>query len=363
MPTSAAQREHGRSARAACEFVIVRNGLRYRVISGLSSRVGPAVLGRLTGTNLILPYYHLVSDVENVYVKNLYAYKTTREFTQDLDFLLRHYSPIDLQDLLTQHKSGRPIKANAFLLTFDDGFREVFDVIAPILRQKGVNATFFINSAFVDNQDLCYLNKASLLVEKWRAGRSAGLERRVSDFLRAYGIQGPSVSSGILSVTYSRRHLLDELAALLEVDVQHHLRRDQPYLTTVQIRKLLEMGFTIGGHSIDHPLYALLPIEEQLRETTASVSSLRQAFGLDYGAFAFPHHDNGVSSEFFARLRETGLVDISFGTAGLVYDSAPNHLQRFSLEKPLDSGERILAFQHVRKLARIVTGRATIARN
>ena len=37
-------------------------------------------------------------------------------------------------------------------LTFDDGFRELHDVVAPILLRKGIPATFFVNSAFIDNK-------------------------------------------------------------------------------------------------------------------------------------------------------------------------------------------------------------------
>jgi peptidoglycan/xylan/chitin deacetylase (PgdA/CDA1 family) len=342
--------------------MVVRESLRHQVASRISASVRPAVLGALTKTNLIIPYYHLVSDAENLYVKHLYAYKTTAQFEEDIDFLLRHYTPISLQELLARRTSDRPIDSKSFLLTFDDGFREIFDVIMPILWRKGVSATFFVNSGFVDNRDMCYLNKASLIVETLRSTQPA-VRRRVAEYLNAHGFAGSSSEEAILSIPYARRCLLDGVATLLEVDIPDRLRRDQPYLTSDQIRILIEKGFAIGGHSVDHPLYMQLSLDEQLAETVPSVTELRQTFGLNYGAFAFPHHDNRVSREFFSRLVESGLVDISFGTSGLLYDDAPNHLQRFSLENPLAPAERILAFQQLRKLSKMLTGRGTIARN
>jgi peptidoglycan/xylan/chitin deacetylase (PgdA/CDA1 family) len=337
--------------------------MRYRVVSRLSSAVKPAWLGSLTRTDLIIPYYHVVSDVENVYVKHLYPYKSVAQFRDDLDFLLRHYHPTTLADVLADAKGGHRVPPNSFLLTFDDGFREVFDVIAPILLEKGVSATFFVNSDFVDNRNLCYLNKASLLAEALGENGRSPVERQVSAMLRAGGIQRPTARDGVLAVPYRDRALLDDIAGVLCIDVAERLRRDQPYLTSDQITTLLGMGFTIGGHSIDHPTYSMLSLEEQLRETIVSVEFVRRRFGLDYGVFAFPHHDNRVSKTFFSRLFETGIVDLSFGTAGLLYDSAPNHLQRVSLEAPLDAAARILGFQHARKLAKIVAGVSTIARN
>ena len=51
-------------------------------------------------------------------------------------------------------------------LSFDDGLREIANEIAPLCRQVGVPATFFVNSASLDNRFLCFRNKASLLIEK-----------------------------------------------------------------------------------------------------------------------------------------------------------------------------------------------------
>jgi hypothetical protein len=36
----------------------------------------------------------------------------------------------------------------------------------PILRRKGVPATVFVNSDFVDNQDLFFRFKAALIIDK-----------------------------------------------------------------------------------------------------------------------------------------------------------------------------------------------------
>ena len=66
-----------------------------------------------------------------------------------------------------------------------------------------------------------------------------------------------------------------------------------------------------------------LPLEEQLRQTIESTRTVRTAFNLPYGVFAFPHSDLGVGAEFFRAIEETGLVDLSFGTAGLLDDTAP----------------------------------------
>jgi hypothetical protein len=105
-----------------------------------------------------------------------------------------------------------------------------------------------------------------------------------------------------------------------------------------------------------------LSIEEQLSQTIESMKAVRERFRLRYGAFAFPHTDRNVRREFFSRLAQSGLVDVSFGTAGLLEESVPNHLQRFSLEAPLDPAESIVAFQHARKMGKTLLSSGTVPR-
>jgi hypothetical protein len=70
-------------------------------------------------------------------------------------------------------------------------------------------------------------------------------------------------------------------------------------MTSPEIKELLAKGFAVGSHSIDHPLYALLPLEEQIRQTRESTDWVIKTFQMPYKAFAFPHIDTGVPHAFF----------------------------------------------------------------
>lgn len=318
----------------------------------------------MTQTNLIIPYYHIVSDNEVLHVKHLYEYKNIKQFTDDIDFLLKNYSPISLRDFLANLDNDLPLPKNAFLLTFDDGFREVHDVIAPILLEKGVPATFFINSAFVDNQELCYQHKASILtvcIEKRVTGNLINGLNRILD-IESIKSTAEEIRYRMLSITYRDRNLLDKIARLLDMDFSRYLKENRPYLTSHQIQKLLKDGFTIGAHSIDHPPYPLLHLSEQVRQTLESVRSIKSTFGLDYGVFAFPNTDQHVSKLFFSKINGAGIIDASFGNRGMMSESISNHFQRFSLEKPLIPAQRIIAIQYMRKMMRVMTGNSKIKR-
>jgi peptidoglycan/xylan/chitin deacetylase (PgdA/CDA1 family) len=329
---------------------MLNHQLKQQIVSRVGSKISLSILGKLTRTNLILPYYHMVSDEDVLHVKHLYHYKTTRQFKEDMDILLKNYYPVGLTELLTSMTTGQPLPGNAFLLTFDDGFREMHDIVAPILLEKGVHATFFINSAFIDNRQMCYLNKASILVDQFKNKHILGMEEKAAQILDANGSEFDDVISAILSVGYHNRHLLEEIAKEIEIDFDAYLSVRKPYLTSNQINQLIKDGFTIGAHSIDHPYFANLSLAAQLEQAIGSVKQIRENFRLDYGAFAFPHNDDGVSREFFKKIHESGLIDITFGTGGLANGGGQTHRQRFSLEKPVLPARELLTWQYARRL-------------
>jgi peptidoglycan/xylan/chitin deacetylase (PgdA/CDA1 family) len=337
--------------------------LKCRVISAFASTIPLSLWARLTMANPVIFYYHLVSDADVAHVKHLYRHKGVKTFRAELDLILGHYSPVSLNDLMAHVKRGTKLPGRAFLLSFDDGFREMHDIVAPILREKGVPAVFFLNSGFIDNRQLCYLHKASLLAERLRTPGTAPSLGWVPECTgRKFGGAG-ELAAWLPAVPYGERMILDRVAERLEVDFDAYLRGHEPYLTAAQIRGLLRDGFAIGAHSIDHPPYASVDIEEQLRQTVESVRFVRELFELSYGAFAFPHNDFGVPEEFFRRLRESDTVDISFGTGGMISEGVPRHLQRCSLENPPLPAGRIIALEYARKMLRIVKGSDRVARD
>ncbi|MGO9138315.1 MAG: polysaccharide deacetylase family protein [Syntrophales bacterium] len=250
---------------------------------------------------------------------------------------------------------------NPMLLTFDDGFREMHDTVAPILLRKGVSATFFVNSDFTNNKELCYQHKASILVEHLQTA-SPNLMKRIGELLNARNLKPEDIRNRVLSIKYRERAIIDEIAKLMGIDFDDYLVKNKPYLTSEHISQLIQNGFFIGAHSKDHPLYASLSFEDQLDQTKECIGFVKEKFLLNYGAFAFPHSDRSVSKAFFEKIYKNGLVDISFGTSGIIADSFKNNIQRFSLEKPFLPARDIIAYQYAKKMYRIVTGNDKIMR-
>lgn len=333
-------------------------------MTGALANFSFSILRQIAMPDPLVVYYHMVSDRSVAHVDRLYRFRSVSQFRRDLDVLLKSFRPLSLQDHLLCAKEGRLPHPNNFILTFDDGLRECHEIVFPILSEKGVPATFFLCSAFVDNKDIAYDFKKALLAGRLKTFNLTPVEaNRIRGLLEEAGLNGTDLESTLLQVDYRRRSVLDEIAMVLDYRFTSYLETARPYLTSHHVFDLLKSGHAIGAHSIDHPRYRDIALEEQRRQTYESVRFVKEQFGLNYGVFSFPHSDTCVSREFFRELFASGEVDLCFGNQGLLEDSVRGNIQRVSMEKTSMSAEGILAKNLARRCIKRLTGALVVTRN
>lgn len=225
-----------------------------------------------------------------------------------------------------------------FFLSFDDGFREMSEQVAPICRTYGVPATFFLTTGYLGNQVLGYRHKVSVLISRLRKASPATQQALADALSHAVGRDESqaTVRDLLLAVTWRKQAVLDDCADILEVDFEEYLRRYRPYLTHDQVRRLLSEGFSIGGHSVDHPLYSELTPEEQVRQTELCMQELRKCFSIDYGAFAFPFVCDGVQESFYDTIISRRIADLIFCIGTPPARFAGRTVERFGVESRVD---------------------------
>ncbi len=289
---------------------------------------------RISSVNLVIPYWHMVCDHEVPHVSGLgRRFRNIRQFKADLEFFLRHYSPVTEEDIICHLHGGRELPPRSVLFTFDDGFRECHDVVAPLLQGSGAPAAFFLTSASIDNKQLCYTQKKSLLIGALARKQNTATLNEAGRVLSLAGVPiNSNLASRILSVPYRKREMLDDLARIMQCDFQGYLDSQKPYLRSEQVEVLLRQGFAVGAHSIDHPLYSELTLDEQLIQTRESMRWLSDHFHIKCRSFAFPYHANGVSLDFFRGIFAEGELKICFTTGGLTPHSFRYNLSRFTPE-------------------------------
>lgn len=333
---------------------------------GASASIIPlSPLISITGQRLIIPVYHVIADEYLPHIKNLYDYKNRVAFESDLDFILKHYTPVDVQSIIGHINKSKIINGNAFLLTFDDGLREFHDAVAPILLRKGIPAVCFCNTDFIDNKDLFFRYKASLLIENISKNNKLLQQPEIKSWFQTnLNVDVAHYKSALLGIQYSQKKVLDSLCNAMGLEINAFLKNQQPYLTAEQISNLQGKGFRFGAHSKDHPEYRFIPIEEQLEQTATSLDVMQKKYYATESLFAFPFTDYGVSKLFFDKIAEMENSPIlTFGCAGLKQDSIANNLQRIPLEIAGKSAEEILTTEYLYYIAKSCINKNRIIRH
>lgn len=100
---------------------------------------------------------------------------TPRRFEEQIGGLLqRGYEAWPLRYALDHHRKGLPIPRKAFVVTFDDGYANVFQQAFPVLSRYKVPATVFLATAYLDSEkpfpcdDWSVTGASDVPAEAWR---------------------------------------------------------------------------------------------------------------------------------------------------------------------------------------------------
>ncbi|NVK53675.1 MAG: polysaccharide deacetylase family protein [Flavobacteriaceae bacterium] len=302
----------------------------------------------------INPFYHFVVDGRNELTNYLYTPKTKAQFNKDLQFLKKYFHSLTAKDIAN---SNHNLDSFGFFLSFDDGLSNFYSVVAPMLLKEKVHAVNFLNSDFIDNQDLFYRYKVNLLITHIR--ENVFLEAQKNEIAKIIALNKITKSKLINTLkTLSSKDSdkLDKLAKLFKISFKEFLKKKTPYLTTEQILELKMQGFYFGAHSKNHPYYAEISLEEQIKQTIESVTVVENKFNLAMRLFSFPFSDDGVGDAFFDTMKKEKII--TFGTAGIRNSDNPLRFQRIPMEyNTVYSAETIIKGELIYHILKKIIGK------
>ena len=106
----------------------------------------------------ILMYHYISTPPEDADVYRLDLSTPPDLFAAELDRLQAEgYTTISLYQLLAHLTQGAPLPEKPVVITFDDGYRDNYENAFPRLVERGMTATFFVVTDFIDEQRPMYL--------------------------------------------------------------------------------------------------------------------------------------------------------------------------------------------------------------
>ncbi len=241
-------------------------------------------------SNLRIIYYHIVSNSPpNYYFKDKTI--SIEDFRKQLKYFKKRYSFISLDEAVNKIKNGDSLKGQ-IALTTDDGFVENYTIIAPILLEEKIPATFFLINNCIDNQDLMWRNKLVYIFNKLGHKKSGEL---ILTFAKKHNLPIPTNTENIIG--WSERTFVmnekEKLSSMLweESNMEpllQFLDEQKPYMTTKQIKELISGGFSIGAHTNTHPICSKLNYDTLEKEIIGSINGISKKIGVSPTHFSYP---------------------------------------------------------------------------
>jgi peptidoglycan/xylan/chitin deacetylase (PgdA/CDA1 family) len=267
----------------------------------------PYILERCTTklTVLVVLTYHRIAEPgirSNHYYDPIIS-ATPESFEQQMLLFGKHFTPIsiaEMRDLQALGVIASRTRKPLLLVTFDDGYRDNFDVALPILQKLGIPATFFIATRFLDCPQLpwwdhiAYVLKhtqtSQLLLKRSRNDLDPlriTVSRDVKNRLRTVAV-AEIVKQFLNNGIEDELWFLGELEAQAGVSVNSQKLGRDLFMNWEQLSKLASSGFSVGSHGHHHLPLGRLDAQIQLHELRHSKERLESVLGSEIHIVAYP---------------------------------------------------------------------------
>jgi peptidoglycan/xylan/chitin deacetylase (PgdA/CDA1 family) len=301
-----------------------RKGIRKGMLE-LPARLGVTRLWRgfHPGGTLVLGMHGVLSETEALPFNATGKFITPGKLEEFLRRLSRLYTPLSLDEFVDAFVERRSL-GNRFVLTFDDGYANVYTEAFPLLREMGIPFGVFVTTGMVGTGRVLWNDLLEFTIYSTeKAVLPGGLLNGAVD------LGTPSKKrQAIMDIKAAlKRRRIEEAYGLVEricdalgVNPAASELRSAGFLTPKQIKEMARAGVGFGGHTVTHPILSRETRDRVREEVTACKHDLESITGKEVRTFAYP---NGQRGDFDAmvkdEVRNAGYSAAFTGIPGITY--------------------------------------------
>jgi peptidoglycan/xylan/chitin deacetylase (PgdA/CDA1 family) len=243
---------------------------------------------------LLVANYHYIREDFSAAYPSIFGL-TPRQFKKQLEQLSKYGSFISQEDLLYHPK--RAFQKNFFLITFDDGLKEQYDLAKPVLEEMGIPYLFFINTSNFSERIVSLVHKIHLL-------RSQIAPRELLQQLDLETLSEKEIKAAVKHYNYdSKENAL--LKYLLNFKLSHEEQKNfveplfaeifeeekvakELYFAEEMLQELHQKG-VLGSHSHRHVPLGLISSAEVESEMRNTQDFFLDRFGQKAVSLSYPY--------------------------------------------------------------------------
>jgi len=172
-------------------------------------------------------------------------------------------------------------------LTFDDGYADNAEIVAPLLEARGLRGTFYITAGSVGARKRLWYDEAAAL---WSSLGPRKLYQRIEDETGTDMVRHSTRDAWIEWLKTIPNDRRERILARLEAQADESAAPCE-LMTRDQIRALTDRGHEIGAHTLSHPILTKMGPKERRAEIAGARELLQEWTGSEVAGFCYPNGD------------------------------------------------------------------------
>jgi len=251
---------------------------------------------------LVLNYHRVGAWADSPFDHALWS-ATAEGFDAQLRLLAREtdvVAPADVAEL------GRRGHGRHVLITFDDGYRDNWEIALPLLRAHGLTATFFLATGFLDRPHVAWWDEIAWMARNATRPLPGGTDAAGKRFTHEYKHMPAERKAAFL----------DEIAEQTGAGRCDASAAAGMWMSWDEARELRAAGMSIGGHTVTHPVLGSLDEGRQRAEIAGCRERLEAELGEPMRWFSYPVGFPGSFDATTRRVLDEQGVELAFSFYG-----------------------------------------------
>ena len=278
--------------------------------------------------------YHYVRDKSKIYpYLNILS---KNKFHKQIKYLISKKKILAPDEIHYRIKNNIKFKSNEYWLTFDDGYKEHYNFVIPLLDKYKIKASFY--PANIDNQiaKVMNVNKVQFILSIFKNKKELFSEIKNIYFKKNNLISFNNLIHKEMN-TFNKYDdmITKKIKFLLSVGIPNELKnniintlfkkyitKDEKdfaqnlYMNVNELKEIKKLGNEIGGHGKKHLKLEFLSYQDQIEEILNAKKFLikHNLINHDYWSYCYPHGSyNKKSISILKKLNASCALTISEG--------------------------------------------------
>jgi peptidoglycan/xylan/chitin deacetylase (PgdA/CDA1 family) len=242
--------------------------------------------------------YHGVTSKHNP-VANFDGKHVAKEtFEKQLMYLKKHYSIISLDEFIEWKQGKREtLPKNAIVITFDDGYKNCYTTLYPLLKQYNVTGTIFLPTAYIrkekEKEQIAWYDIVPYCIDETK-------KEQIKIDGKEYSLRNEKEKiAAILEIKNTTRDFPDKRMKIIKqvenetgIKASNCKKEDFLFMSWENCRKMQGNGITFGSHTVTHQVLTMQTREEVVDEFKVSKKIIEHELHNECTTLAYPFGNN-----------------------------------------------------------------------